>query len=134
MLYSRSRNGFYCQSIHQGSLPEDAIEITDEVYRRLLLAQESGAEIQPDENGNPVGILRETSSLETATIKFNDNVTVAITQISVLQPAVDGGYAKPEHSQLLADWQRYRYELTLVPGQPGWPESPQWPDQPEAII
>lgn len=55
-------------------------------------------------------------------------------QIAILKPAMDGGYAKPEHVQLLADWQRYRYELTSVPEQPGWPESPQWPDQPETII
>lgn len=28
-------------------------------------------------------------------------------QIAIIKPAVDGGYAKPEHTQLLADWQRY---------------------------
>ncbi|MBJ7581640.1 tail fiber assembly protein [Aeromonas veronii] len=55
-------------------------------------------------------------------------------QIAILKPAVDGGYAKPEHTQLLADWQRCRYELTLVPEQPGWPEKPQWPTEPEKVI
>jgi hypothetical protein len=61
-------------------------------------------------------------------------LTTASQQIAILKPAVDGNYAKPEHTQLLADWQRYRYELTRVPEQSGWPESPQWPDQPETII
>lgn len=55
-------------------------------------------------------------------------------QIAIIAPAVEGGYAKPEHTQLLADWQRYRYELTLVPEQTGWPESPQWPTEPEKVI
>ncbi|WP_421329621.1 tail fiber assembly protein [Aeromonas veronii] len=55
-------------------------------------------------------------------------------QIAILTPAVDGGYAKPEHTQLLADWQCYRYELTLVPEQAGWPESPQWPAEPDKVI
>ena len=61
-------------------------------------------------------------------------LTNASQQIAILKPAVDGGYAKPEHTQLLADWQRYRYELTLVPEQPGWPEKPQWPAEPEKVI
>lgn len=61
-------------------------------------------------------------------------LTNASQQIAIIKPAVDGGYAKPEHSQLLADWQRYRYELTLVPEQTGWPESPQWPTEPEKVI
>ncbi|SIR10129.1 tail fiber assembly protein [Aeromonas hydrophila] len=55
-------------------------------------------------------------------------------QIVIIKPAVEGGYAKPEHTQLLADWQRYRYELTMVPEQAGWPGSPKWPEQPESII
>ena len=54
--------------------------------------------------------------------------------IAILKPAVDGGYAKPAHTQLLADWQRYRYELTLVPEQAGWPASPQWPIEPDKVI
>lgn len=55
-------------------------------------------------------------------------------QIAIIKPAVDGGYAKPEHTQLLSDWQRYRYELTMVTEQAGWPASPQWPTQPATVI
>lgn len=61
-------------------------------------------------------------------------ITEANQQIAIIKPAVDGGYAKPEHTQLLADWQRCRYELTLVPEQPGWPDEPQWPTEPEKVI
>lgn len=61
-------------------------------------------------------------------------MALANQQIAILTPAVDGGYAKPEHTQLLADWQRCRYELTLVTEQRGWPESPQWPTEPDKVI
>lgn len=61
-------------------------------------------------------------------------ISEANQQISIMKPAVDGGYAKQEHTQLLADWQRCRYELTLVPEQPGWPEKPQWPAEPDKVI
>ncbi|MGL4651022.1 MAG: tail fiber assembly protein, partial [Caldilineaceae bacterium] len=61
-------------------------------------------------------------------------IATANQQISIIKPAVDGGYAKPAHTQLLADWQSYRYELTLVPEQPGWPEKPQWPTEPDKVI
>lgn len=76
----------------------------------------------------------QQAKLETAQTEQSAQITTAGQQIAIIKPAVDGGYAKPEHTQLLADWQRYRYELTSVPEQPGWPESPQWPDQPETII
>lgn len=61
-------------------------------------------------------------------------VSIATAQIAIIQPAVEGGYAKPSHTQLLTDWQRYRYELTLVPDQPGWPSEPSWPTSPQTVI
>ncbi len=69
-----------------------------------------------------------------AKLELDNKVQMANQQIAILKPAVDGGYAKPEHTQLLVDWQRYRYELTLVPEQPGWPESPQWPTEPDKVV
>lgn len=72
--------------------------------------------------------------MELALTELSRRVSVANQQIAILKPAVDGGYAKPEHTQLLADWQRCRYELTQVPEQAGWPESPQWPTEPDKVI
>ncbi|MFQ2218388.1 tail fiber assembly protein [Aeromonas enteropelogenes] len=73
-------------------------------------------------------------ALKNAQRELSSRLATASSQLDVLKPAVDGGYAQAEHTQLLADWQRYRYELTLVPEQPGWPESPQWPTEPEKVI
>ncbi|HEH9401954.1 TPA: tail fiber assembly protein [Aeromonas sobria] len=79
-------------------------------------------------------IAAEQAQLIAATAEQAQRMAEANQQIAILQPAVDGGYAKPEYTQLLADWQRYRYELTLVPEQAGWPESPQWPTEPDKVI
>jgi len=76
----------------------------------------------------------QQDKLEAAQAEQAASITTATQQIAIIKPAVDGGYAKPEHTQLLADWQRYRYELTLVPEQTGWPESPQWPTEPDKVI
>ncbi|WP_251366468.1 tail fiber assembly protein [Aeromonas hydrophila] len=76
----------------------------------------------------------QQAKLEEAKAEQSGRIAIANLQIAILKPAVDGGYAKPEHTKLLADWQRCRYELTLVPEQPGWPEKPQWPTEPDKVI
>lgn len=76
----------------------------------------------------------QQAKLEAAQTEQSARIANANQQIAIIKPAVDGGYAKPEHTQLLADWQRCRYELTQVPEQPGWPEAPQWPAEPGKVI
>lgn len=134
MLYSMSENGFYNQEVHSGSIPADAVEIDCQLYQKLLMAQEAGAIITSDENGYPVAVNEKIDKIDVALNKLNSLLAVAVAQIELIKPAVDGGYAKPGHTQLLADWQRCRYELTLVPEKPGWPEKPQWPTEPEKVI
>lgn len=46
-------NGFYNQEIN-GSIPEGAVEITEEYYNELLNGQAAGLAIEPDEAGYPV--------------------------------------------------------------------------------
>lgn len=76
----------------------------------------------------------QSAKLTSAQTEQSNRIEDANQQIAILHPAVDGGYAKPGHDQLLSDWQRYRYELALVPENPGWPESPQWPDKPGSVV
>ncbi|MGL4351897.1 MAG: tail fiber assembly protein [Plesiomonas shigelloides] len=75
----------------------------------------------------------QAAVLAKAKAEQNRRLSVAAQQIAIIKPAVEGGYAKPEHTKLLADWQRYRYELTDVPGLDGWPASPAWPQEPATI-
>lgn len=76
----------------------------------------------------------EQAVLASAQAEKARRIAVANQQIAILTPAVDGGYAKPEHTQLLADWQRYRYELMAVPELAGWPGAPMWPEAPHRVV
>lgn len=131
MFYSANERGFYdCKSVK----PDDAVEIEYTYYIELLDSQHKGMEIVPDENGRPISLAPSVDISAVAMRELSNRLVSADYQINMLKPAVDGGYAKPEHTQLLADWQRYRYELTLVPEQDGWPAEPQWPPEPEKVI
>lgn len=66
--------------------------------------------------------------------ELTQRLVEASAEINRIQPAVDGGYAKPADVELLPQWQRYLYELPDVRGQEGWPESPQWPKKPGAVV
>ncbi|EQB2599510.1 tail fiber assembly protein [Aeromonas salmonicida] len=131
-FYSFANAGFYTPSLN--SLPDDAVELADGDYIKLLNGLEKMMKIV-NVDGYPTLVdIPPPSALEKSTGEFNIRRVIASEQIAILQPAVDAGYAKPEHTQLLADWQRYRYELTQVPERSGWPETPQWPTEPEKII
>ncbi|WP_270821268.1 tail fiber assembly protein [Aeromonas sp. QDB14] len=133
MFYSPDTNGFY-PSRYPG-FDGRLLEIDINRYNELLNGQNKGFIIHPDETGYPMlSPPPEQSDYARADIEKARRMEIAAQQITIIQPAVEGGYAKPSHTTLLADWQRYRYELTLVPEKLGWPESPQWPAEPERII
>ncbi|MGL4886378.1 MAG: tail fiber assembly protein [Aeromonas veronii] len=113
----------------------DNIVISEKLFHELLDGQGSGKLIVSSPDGTPMLADPEQPSAESvALMEQARRMSVASHQISILKPAVDGGYARPDHVQLLSDWQRCRYELTLVSEHSGWPDQPQWPEQPDTII
>jgi hypothetical protein len=113
----------------------DNVEISQKLFDSLFLGQSKGMRIVSSPDGMPILEEPEPPSAEAVVLmEQSRRISVATQQIAILKPAVEGGYAKPDHSQLLADWQRYRYQLTQVPEQPGWPASPQWPPEPDKVI
>lgn len=131
-FYSFISSGFY-NSTHS-NIPEDAIELKSGDYKKLLTGLEDENQIINVDGYPELAACEPQSPLEKSRYELNFRLSCAEQQIAIIKPAVDGGYAKPEHTQLLADWQRCRYELTLVPVQAGWPESPQWPAEPDKVI
>ncbi|MCX7129054.1 tail fiber assembly protein [Aeromonas sp.] len=130
--YSFIQNGFYNEEINE--VPDDAVELLKGDYERLLDGLSSMMDIVSVDGYPTLKERAPRSDHEKASAELSSRLMLANQQIAILQPAVDGGYAKPDHTQLLADWQRNRYELTLVPEQAGWPELPQWPDEPKSVI
>lgn len=55
--FSAETGGFYINTIHQNSVPEDAVEITGEEYISLLRGESEGTPIGSDKNGRPVLII-----------------------------------------------------------------------------
>lgn len=53
MFYSANQKAFYHPAIH-AAMPQDAVEITDARYAELILGQEQGRAIVPDEKGKPI--------------------------------------------------------------------------------
>lgn len=52
--YSATTNGFYSLGIHtEEQLPKDVVEVTEEEWRALMVAQEQGAKITADFEGRP---------------------------------------------------------------------------------
>ncbi|MDX7924108.1 tail fiber assembly protein [Aeromonas media] len=99
-----------------------------------LLAPSSPYDVWDGAAWQPDVAATEQAVLTAAQAEQSRRISVANKQIAIISPAVEGGYAKPEHTKLLADWQRYRYELTLVQEQVSWPGSPQWPAEPNKVI
>lgn len=75
MLYSQTKKGFYSPSIHT-SIPEDAVEITDEHYQALLSGQAEGKRIVAAENGNPVLVEPLPPTLEDIKIAMWERIKV----------------------------------------------------------
>lgn len=135
MIYcAASTAGFYDSDIHGEDIPSDALEISTAERDQLLEGQSRGKIIEFNDGRPYLADPAPPSALELATAEQSTRIATANQQIAIIKPAVDGGYAKPDHTKLLADWQRCRYELTLVPEQPGWPHKPQWPTEPEKVI
>ncbi|WP_461604255.1 tail fiber assembly protein [Aeromonas rivipollensis] len=127
MFFSAKERGFYTD---KSVKPADAVEIDYKYYIELLERQHQGMEIMPDKNGRPISSAPSVDISTVAQRELSNRLVSADYQINMLKPAVDGGYAKAVDVELLAQWQRYRYELPDVRSQPGWPEQPTWPPRP----
>ena len=53
MFYSPTTRGFYSAEIHGGTMPEDAVEISEAEYSSLLSGQAAGKQITPGAGGKP---------------------------------------------------------------------------------
>lgn len=53
MFYSAETGGFYSLRVHGSTIPESAVEITDQYYQELLTGQQEGKRIVHDEHGWP---------------------------------------------------------------------------------
>jgi hypothetical protein len=123
-LYSPSTRGFYDAAV-SAAIPEDAVEISDDLYVQLLEGQGQGKQIVPGADGTPV--LQEPPAIATEQIwaglraKRND-----------LLRACDWtqGADTPLNPTKVAAWKTYRQGLRDLPQNTADPRQPVWPASP----
>lgn len=103
-FYCSINNGFYDSSLHD-NIPENAVEITDEHHQELMLGQNVGLRIGPDENGYPISIPRPALSLETLKgITLSDIKIACDQELNVIK----AGYPRGEVDSWLKQEQQAR--------------------------
>ena len=117
-----------------GEMPEDAIEITQEMYHELQRGITEGKRIAWNEDGTPCLTDPPPPSvdylLSVARAERDRLLTYATLRINPLQYASDVGEASDEDLALLKAWKKYSVTVSKAEAKPGWPESPEWPDPP----
>lgn len=129
MKYCALNNGFYGDNTPDDKIPGSVVHISDDEGQRILDSQINGR-IQPDENGFPVLVsypeLTQDEQQERAEQKRRSLKSVADTEISWRQDAVDAGIATEEETAALTEWKKYRVMLMRVDtSNPDWPTPPE---------
>jgi hypothetical protein len=124
IFYSALTNGFYVTGIH-GTMPDDAVPISDERHAELMEGQMTGLEIRADEHGEPV-------AAEPAPPGAPELARVVRAQRNRLLDASDKRMAPdyPQSRPSYEAWARYRESLRRITEQPGFPANVSWPRPP----
>ena len=73
MKYSASTQGFYPDTGYLGTVPSDAVSVSDEDYRKLLLANSQGASIQATSSGTPEAVTLKGTVIDLSTVTTTTN-------------------------------------------------------------
>ncbi|EQA1695672.1 tail fiber assembly protein [Enterobacter hormaechei] len=133
-FWSEKENGFYPESmkaLYKNSpdgWPEDAVEISEELYNSLLEGQSRGKVIASGHDGKPLlsdPVIDHTALAEAEKSRLGSK---AEEMILPLQRAVKYGIASEEELQSLKEWEIYsvklsRVDTSLAP-EIEWPEPP----------
>lgn len=128
MKYCALNDGFYGDNTPDDKIPGSFVHISDDEGQRILDSQINGR-IQSDDNGFPVLVpypeLTKDEQQERAGQKRQTLKSVADTEISWRQDAVDAGIATEEETAALTEWKKYRVMLMRVDtSKPVWPTPP----------
>jgi len=132
-FYSASTNGFYSEEMNGDTIPEDAIEITDEEWGALLDGQSKGKLISSDKKGRPV--LKDYSAPtaeQLAVMAASEKaklLALATIAIDPLQDAADLEIATDKEAASLKAWKTYRVMVNRIDTSKApnidWPKAPE---------
>jgi hypothetical protein len=132
-FYSASTNGFYSEEMNGDTIPEDAIEITDEEWGALLDGQSKGKLISSDKKGRPV--LKDypaPTAEQLAAMAASEKaklLALATIAIDPLQDAADLEIATDNEAASLKAWKTYRVMVNRIDASKApnidWPKAPE---------
>lgn len=126
MFYQPSTGGFFCTEIHGESIPNDAVEITEELYEHLIENQ-VGKRIVMGDDGLPMIAERLPPSPEA--LATNERawrgftLTATDGMVARHRDEVEGGGTTTLTAKQYTSLQAYRQALR------GWPDAKGFPDQ-----
>lgn len=133
-FWSAKENGFYPESMKElyenspDGWPEDAVEISEELYNSLLEGQSRGKVIASGHDGKPLlsdPVIDHTALAEAEKSRLGNK---AEEMILPLQRAVKYGIASEEEMARLKEWEIFSVELsrvdTSLAPEIEWPEPP----------
>ncbi|WP_320728628.1 tail fiber assembly protein [Enterobacter ludwigii] len=135
--YSAKNNGFYADSMmddykNADAWPDDAIKISEGLYRKLMEGQSAGKVIVATKTGRP-SLAEPPAPTEAELISQAESVktellATASAAIAPLQDAEELEIATAEESEALKSWKKYRVMLNRVDTSKApdieWPEIP----------
>ncbi|BDK37580.1 MULTISPECIES: tail fiber assembly protein [Enterobacter cloacae complex] len=129
--FSEKECGFYCEEVND-TVPDGAVEISDERYYSLLEGQSRGMLITADAKGNPILVEQPAPTIEqliaSAQVKKSGLMLFVNNAIVPLQDAEDLNLATDEEKQRLLTLKKYRVLLNRVDTSKApdieWPEVP----------
>lgn len=132
-FYSALTNGFYSEEMNGDTIPEDAIEITDEEWGALLYGQSKGRLISSDKKGRP--ILKDypaPTAEQLAVMAASEKaklLALATIAIDPLQDAADLEIATDKEAASLKAWKTYRVMVNRIDTSKApnieWPKAPE---------
>lgn len=134
MYYSKSTGAFLDSPENYQNFPDDAVEITDELYAQVMLNKPPEMVIVADENGFPVLVDHPSPTndqlKEAAFAKRDELLRKAALRIAPLQDAVDLGSATNTETGNLLLWKQYRVSVNRIDSQTKFPVAIVWPPVP----
>lgn len=120
--------------VRQSMIPEGAVEISADEYRRLIDGQVDQQEIVPGPDGYPMLVAPPPATDEQLSARAGAErdrlLSEAALRIAPLQDAVDLGDATPSDEAGLLVWKQYRVDVNRITRQAGYPQSIDWPVKP----
>ncbi|WP_192034284.1 tail fiber assembly protein [Pantoea agglomerans] len=140
MYYSATNKGFYDDTLKEryeasGTWPDDALQITDELYRSLMKGQQQGKVIGPDSHGRPTltdPVIDWQADAETHRQRL---LTAANAAMTVWEREESADILDEEDKARLMEWIRYakalrKLDLSLISDEAEhnaiiWPKKPE---------